>query len=412
MDSIIRRDPRAEWIQRNRLHPQHTELALFGQETRGPTGLLRKNPHAQGFIGPAGIKRIDRMNISAFVNPAGRRSATVSKVVELPLHRVENPEYYIAVVPDMVGGRLTSHDKDIIGLAHERIRHMGGAGAVLAIVFGEHREEAFDTAGVDRLIHLTGEQYQGYSPEYCTNALAAVEKELAPLLWLFPDSVTAGFELGCRFAARVGERPATQVWRVDEKTCTGRAAGGTLDITRQIPRVLLLAPECANPIDETRHEALPVVPGPWSVKPVHIKDCGQVPVDPAAVPLAEAEFILSAGNGVNDWSQFHKTAEILGATEGASRVAVDNGHMPRLRQVGATGTWVTARVYLAVGISGAIQHLQGIGQCDKVIAINTDPGCDMVKRASLSVIADSDEIMAELARLAQAWRKEELNDAA
>ena len=70
--------------------------------------------------------------------------------------------------------------------------------------------------------------------------------------------------------------------------------------------------------------------------------------------------------------------------------------MPRERQVGATGKWVTARVYIAVGISGAIQHMQGIGQCDKVIAINTDDSCDMVKRADLSVIADSDEVLTAL----------------
>ena len=53
-------------------------------------------------------------------------------------------------------------------------------------------------------------------------------------------------------------------------------------------------------------------------------------------------------------------------------------------------------IYFAIGISGAIQHMQGIGQCDKVIAINTDDSCDMVKRADLSVIADSDEVLTAL----------------
>ncbi|MGS0467082.1 FAD-binding protein, partial [Cobetia marina] len=84
-----------------------------------------------------------------------------------------------------------------------------------------------------------------------------------------------------------------------------------------------------------------------------------------------------------------------GATEGASRVG-GCGFMPRARQVGATGTWVTARVYVAVGISGAIQHLQGIQRCDKVVAINLDGGCDMVKRADLSVIGDAGAILASL----------------
>lgn len=121
---------------------------------------------------------------------------------------------------------------------------------------------------------------------------------------------------------------------------------------------------------------------------------------------------MSAGNGIHNWDKFHEAAQKLGATEGASRVAVDDGFMPRHRQVGATGSWVTARVYIAVGISGAIQHLQGIGACDKVIAINTDAGCDMVKRADLSVIADSNEFLQALVSLIQQFQSEELKDAA
>jgi len=419
-EDIIRRDPRAEWIARNRLHPLHESMqAMQGgvAETRGPSGLIRRNPHAVGFIGPNGIKRIDRLNAGGPANLGARRSSGsaksgAAKEVELPLHKVENPDYYIAVVPDMVGGRLNGHDRDVIGQAHKLIREIGGNGAVLTVVFGEHREEAFDKAGVDRLLQLRGEEYEGYTPELRVAALAQVEKEYAPRHWLLPDSVAAGFELGCRLAARIGERPATQAWQVSSEQTICRGAGGTIDITRQTPRLLLLAEECAEPIDETRHEVLPVGLDSAVAVKASIRDCGQVAVDPNAIPLAEAEFILSAGNGVHDWAQFHQAAELLGATEGASRVAVDDGHMPRFRQVGATGTWVTARVYVAVGISGAIQHLQGIGQCDKVIAINTDLGCDMVKRAALSIIADSGEVLAELIRLAKAYRQEVLEHAA
>lgn len=412
MSDIFRRDPRREWILRNRLHPEHQQLAQPSLETRGPSGLLRKNPHAVGFIGPSGIKRIDRLNVGNLVSLAGRRAAAAPAQAELPLHRVEQPEYVVAVVPDMPGGRLSAHDKDVIGQAHALIRHAGGAGAVLVITFGEHREEGFCAAGADRLLAVSGSRYEGYAPEQRTHALAQVEREIAPRYWLFPDSVAGGFELGCRLSARLGERPATRVWRADSETCISRAASSSLDITRATPRVLLLAEECAEPVDETRHEALPMALGKVPKRPSRIEDCGSVAVDPGAVPLAEAEFILSAGNGIRDWPQFHRTADALGATEGASRVAVDDGHMPRARQVGATGTWVTARVYIAVGISGAVQHLQGIGQCEKVIAVNTDPGCDMVKRAALSVIADSSEILAALEQLVLAHRKEELHNAA
>lgn len=404
MSDIIRRDPRAEWIARNRLHPLHAEMAAPVAETRGPSGLIRKNPHAVGFIGPNGIKRIDRMGgNSAAVGM--RRGAKSAQQVELPLHKVETPDFYVVAVVDMVGGRLTGHDKDVLGQAHKLIRGAEGNGAVMAVVFGEHKEEAFDKAGVDRLLHLTGSEFDGYCPEQKVAYLTEVEKQYHPRYWLFPDSINGGNELGCRLAARLGERPATQAWQVDPDTSVCRGSGGLKDITRATPRLVLLAEECADQIDETRHEVLAVELDKRPSIINRLQDCGQVAVDPNSVALAEAEFILSAGNGIRDWDQFHKAAEVLGATEGASRVAVDDGFMPRFRQVGATGTWVTARVYVAVGISGAVQHMQGIGQCDKVVAINTDAGCDMVKRADLSVIGDSQQVLADLIELARDYRQ-------
>ena len=410
MSDIIRRDPRAEWIIRNRLHPLHEQYVNQeeGGEVRGPSGLLRKFPHKVGFIGPNGIKRIDRLkgNSSA---PKGKRSSAAQEV-QLPLHTVATPEYYIMVVPDMVGGRLTGHDKDILGLAHKLIAEQGGNGAVVAVVFGEVKEEHFDTAGVDRLLHITGEEFEGYAPEARMQALAKVEAQYSVKHWLFPDSIHGGSDLASRLSARLGERPATQAWLVNAEQTVSRGASASLDITRQTPKILMLLEECADAIDETRHEATPISLDDVAVSAATIQDKGLMDVDPNAIPMAEAEFILSAGNGIHNWDQFHEAARVLGATEGASRVAVDDGFMPRSRQVGATGTWVTARVYVAVGISGAIQHMQGIGQVDKVVAINTDAGCDMVKRAALSVIGDSEEILAELMKLVAEYKQTSLSD--
>ncbi len=406
--TIIRRDPRAEWIARNRLHPLHGKLQQAEARWMGPNGLIRKNPHAVGFIGPNGIKRIDRSGAQQG-GSARQRSAAV-ETVQLPLHIVAQPAYYICVVPDMVGGRLSSHDKDLLGLARQLA---GNDGAVLAVVFGEHKESAFDTAGVDRLLLIQGEEYEGYAPEQRIQALAAVERQFAPRHWLLPDSRMGGAELGRRLAAKLGERPATRVWQVEGERCVGRAGAGREDLHRALPRLILAAAECAEPVGETRHEALPLsLENSVARSLPRIEDLGPVAVDPAQIPMAEAEFILSGGNGVKNWDLFHQAAQALGATEGASRVAVDDGFMPRNRQVGATGTWVTARVYLAVGISGAIQHLQGIGACDKVVAINLDPGCDMIKRADLSVIGDSAAILQALIEKVTAWRQGGARDAA
>ena len=416
MTKMLRRDPRREWIARNRLHPEHASvLREQGEgavsEWLGPSGVIRKNPRAIGFIGPSGIKRIDRSG----AQQGGQATGSSHQAAQDSRRTVtiEAPAFLVAVVPELAGGRLSGHDKDLLGLA----RRLADAdperpGAVLAVIFGQHKgegggelkEQAFGEAGIDRLLHLEDDAYVGFAPEARLAALSTVERELAPRHWLLPDSPLGGADLGRRLALRLGERPATGVWQIESDTealsgwrCTARGAAESLDIQRPLPRVALALAECAEPVDETRHAAEPLhlmtaVPRALS----RIEDLGQVAVDPAGVALAEAEFILSGGNGVKDWDGFHHAAKVLGATEGASRVAVDDGYMARDRQVGATGTWVTARVYLAVGISGAIQHLQGIQSCDKVVAINMDPGCDMIKRADLAVIGEAAEILAAL----------------
>ncbi|AMB83839.1 electron transfer flavoprotein subunit alpha [Pseudomonas agarici] len=406
MSDIIRRDPHAEWIARNRLHPLHAAMQPLQHSWMGPNGIVRKNVHGVGFIGPNGIKRIDRSGVQQ--GGTSKRSASVQ--VQLPLHQVRQPAFYISVVPDMVGGRLSSHDRDLLGLAHQLA---GKDGAVLAVVFGEHKESTFETAGVDRLLVLGGSEFNGYSPEPRMLGLRAVDNQFKPRHWLLPDSRGGGGELGRRLAASLGERPATRVWQVKGDQCIGRAGAGLQDVVRPLARLILAAAECAEPVSETRHEALSVALSAHLARPLsRIEDLGAVAVDPAAISMAEAEFIFSGGNGVKDWPLFHQTAVALGATEGASRVAVDDGFMARDRQVGASGTWVTARVYVAVGISGAIQHLQGIGACDKVVAINLDPGCDMVKRADLSVVGESSEIFRALIAAVTAYRNGTQREAA
>ncbi|NMG46066.1 electron transfer flavoprotein subunit alpha/FixB family protein [Aromatoleum toluvorans] len=416
MSEIVRRDPRTEWIARNRLHPEHEAVLARlngGAEVAqwmGPNGIIRRNPHAVGFIGPNGIRRIDRSGAQT-ANAAGSARREAAAAPARRRVQIDNPAFIIAVVADMPGGRLSAHDRDVLGLARQ-LADGAEQGAVLLVSFGESREDALGEAGVDRVVNFAGESFDGYAPEQRLNALGGIERQHEPRHWLFPDSPLGGAELGRRFAARRGERPATQVWQIADGQCIARGAAGTVDITRALPRIVLALPECAEPVSETVHAAESIAPPaalPQALR--RIEDLGAVAVDPAGVALAEAEFILSAGNGIRDWDGFHRAAAVLGATEGASRVAVDNGFMPRHRQVGATGTWVTARVYLAVGISGAIQHLQGIQQCDKVVAINTDPGCDMVKRADLAVIADSSAVLAALVERVEGVRKEQRNAA-
>jgi electron transfer flavoprotein alpha subunit len=133
-----------------------------------------------------------------------------------------------------------------------------------------------------------------------------------------------------------------------------------------------------------------------------VRDLGRVSGRAQQVALEEAEFILAAGNGVTDVKLFHELAEALGAAVGASRVAVDDGRFPRSQQIGATGRTVQARGYLAMGISGAVQHLQGIRECRHVMAVNTDPAAPIAQRSELTVAEDVQNLMRALLTLVRA----------
>ncbi|MGX8981334.1 electron transfer flavoprotein subunit alpha/FixB family protein, partial [Pseudomonas aeruginosa] len=104
-------------------------------------------------------------------------------------------------------------------------------------------------------------------------------------------------------AAALGERPAGRVWQVEDGRCIGRAGAGREDIQRALPRLLLAAAECAEPVSETRHGVRELHMAEQVARNLpRIEDLGPVAVDPARIPMAEAEFIFFGGNGVQDWT--------------------------------------------------------------------------------------------------------------
>lgn len=400
--NVRRIDPYAERIRRNRLHPRHQEFARPAWRWAGPNGVTRIDPHAIGALGPNGIRRIDRSGAVVETQPLA--SSPIESGPSRRMVVIDDPAGFVMVVPECPEGRLSDHDRDLFGLARQLAD--GQTLAVTAVTF-QGAVAGLEEAGADRWIDLSATvDGDTHDPESRLAALVSVEAAMSPRHWLFADSFPGGGDLGRRLAARLSRssshganaRAATRVWQVAEGLALSRA-GDRQDIQRELPRILLALPECAKPVSETRHEARPVSIDAAGSKTsdmtaVGVVDLGRVAVDPQQIPLSQAPFILSGGRGVGDWAGFHHAAEVLGASEGASRVAVDDGNMPRARQVGATGTFVFASCYIAVGISGAVQHLQGIAKCQRVVAINRDPGCDMVKRADLALIADGDAVLA------------------
>lgn len=127
-----------------------------------------------------------------------------------------------------------------------------------------------------------------------------------------------------------------------------------------------------------------------------------LPPDPATIDLSEAERIVAGGAGLDDESRIAQLARIataIGASTGATRVLTDRGWVPHERQIGTTGVVVDPRLYLAFGISGAVQHTSGLGAPDHVIAVNTDAHCPMMQLADLAITSDANATLDALEQL-------------
>lgn len=136
----------------------------------------------------------------------------------------------------------------------------------------------------------------------------------------------------------------------------------------------------------------------------HARDPEQLeitPPDPAAVNLAEAGRIVAAGAGLGGprhVALLEEVAARLGASAGATRIVTDAGWLPHARQIGTTGVTVRPRCYVAFGISGAAQHVAGLGAPHHVIAVNRDRSCPMMAMADLALVTDAPALVEVLAR--------------
>lgn len=126
-----------------------------------------------------------------------------------------------------------------------------------------------------------------------------------------------------------------------------------------------------------------------------------LPPDPATMDLAEAPRIVAGGAGLGGPEPFaglQRVAAAVGASWGASRVAADAGWVPQDRFIGTTGVTVSPRLYVALGISGAVQHVSGLGTPEHIVAVNTDASAPMMAMAHLAIVSDARAVLDELAR--------------
>jgi electron transfer flavoprotein alpha subunit len=293
----------------------------------------------------------------------------------------------------------------------------GGAEAVAeaggrALLVGEGAASAADElAGI--AVEVRAWDTPGYAPGAWASALAPLLlEERLVILPASPD----GRDLAPRIAA-ILDRPlyagAVEV-RPQRVTTIGFQGTVMADHPLHDHAVVTLQPGVRGV--ELLHEGSPEVQRINLDAPLQVPDADVrevLPPDVATMDLAEAPRILAGGNGLDGEDRFAQLARVaagLEAAVGTTRVVTDKGWLPHSRQIGTTGVVVDPRLYVAFGISGAVQHTSGLGQPDHVISVNTDAHCPMMGLADLAVVADANATLDELDRLLASDRSSDRSD--
>jgi electron transfer flavoprotein alpha subunit len=266
---------------------------------------------------------------------------------------------------------------------------------------------ALSVAGVDEVIAVPVAAKE-FDPDVLEAATLALVAARRPSLVLVPHSIDA-FGWAAALAVKGNYGFATDVFRLGYEDDTLRATRGgygqKVNVEVDFPgkEVVVLAVR-ANVFKPPEGQAHPVV-SRFEPPPARSRLRGREFVESSAgtddVDMSSAEFILSIGRGIGEQAnvqQFQELAGALGAALGCSRPVADAGWLPKSRQIGQSGKTASAcKLYVAMGISGAIQHLAGMKHVSTIVAVNADPAASIFSVATYGVVADIFE-MAEALR--------------
>ena len=313
----------------------------------------------------------------------------------------------ILIIAEHLNGAVRDITKEAIGAAASVKSGLGGP--VVVAVIGKDVAavaDSLDLAGVDEIVTIEtpGDHFDPHIYEECALQLG---QQYQPELILFGHSVN-GMACAAAVAARLGAGFASDVLALGAEgsgiVATRGAYGNKVNLEveftgRKIVVLALRGATYAIPAAgaNAKRSTFSADLGDAATKMQHT---GYIEAPPSNIDISKAEFILSVGRGIQEKEnlpRFEKLAERFGFTFGCSRPIVDSGWLPKPHQVGQSGKVASAcKVYLALGISGAVQHLYGMKHIDTIIAVNTDPEAPIFNVATYGVCMDLFELTKEL----------------
>lgn len=312
-------------------------------------------------------------------------------------------------------GHAKSVGLELLGPGRRLADKQGGK--LVGVVIGNNVDPAIQSAaehGADEIIAVDAPEYAHFTTDAYTKAVCALVEKYGPTTMLI-GATNLGRDLGPRVACRLktGLTADCTALDIDEESgnmaWTRPAFGGNLMATilcpDHRPQLGTVRPGVFKKGEPEVGRTVPVTKEDIRVSPEEIRTELLEVLSEAAgeiVDLENAEIIVSGGRGVGGPEGFapvRELAAVLGATVGASRAAVDAGWIPHSHQVGQTGKTVGPKLYIACGISGAIQHLAGMSSSDVIVAINKDPDAPIFNVADYGLVGDLHVILPLLTQM-------------
>lgn len=285
---------------------------------------------------------------------------------------------------------------ELLAAARELASATGGQ-VVAAVLSAAGEGYAAALAAADRVLVINDPLLANYAPEPYVAVLEALVKQQAPRAVLV-GSTTIGLDVGPLLAARLDapvvdacQRVAAEgeVLKVTSSICGGKVLADSA--VTAAPAILLMLPGAYRPTEQkgraevqTSGSPVPLAPGPVTFQEMIFPEAGDV-------DITQQEVLVAVGRGIQQQENLEiaeQLARTLGGELAASRPIVDQGWLPTTRQVGKSGMIVKPKLYLALGISGAPEHQEGMAGSELIIAVNTDPNAPIFDVAHYGTTLD------------------------
>ncbi len=315
----------------------------------------------------------------------------------------------IWIVAEQREGELRKISFELVSEGRRLADKMGQS--VTAILLGSHikgKAGVLGKYGADKVIVADDERLATYSTDPYVSVLAQLTRASEPAIILLGATVQ-GKDMSGRLAARLGVGMAQDcvAFSIENSNLIARRpiyagkAYATVTFQDSRPQIATGRPNVfeLNQPDDSR--PVEVIGAEFNLDDSQFKTKIIESIQEAGgkLDLTEAERIVSGGRGMKGPENYvilEELADLIGATVGASRSAVDAGWRPHSDQVGQTGKVVSPNLYIACGISGAIQHLAGMGTSKYIVAVNKDPDAPIFQKADYGVVGDLFEVVPAL----------------